>query len=174
MTATIRHATHQDIAAISALATATFCDNFGHLYAADDLRAHLAKTCSEVFFAASLTRQNETILLAHEGENIVGYAKLGALSLPVEAPIMPACELHRLYLAPSHQGQGLGKRLMQAGLSLDLVAASRAIYVGVWEHNTRAQNFYAKFGFSKVGEYDYVVGQTKDREWMMEKRLTRS
>ncbi len=39
----------------------------------------------------------------------------------------------------------------------------------VFSENHRAQRFYARYGFAKVGEYDYPVGEWTDREFVMRK-----
>jgi ribosomal protein S18 acetylase RimI-like enzyme len=41
--------------------------------------------------------------------------------------------------------------------------ASR-LYLGVWRENHRAQRFYARNGFVKVGEYHFPVGAQLDEE----------
>ena len=41
------------------------------------------------------------------------------------------------------------------------------IWLGVWSGNDKAQAFYAKRGFAKVGEYRFRVGETLDHEFIM-------
>ena len=166
----IREAIAADLEALSRLAGTTFSQNFGHLYHPDALAAHLIKTCSQAFFAQCLA-EGEVMLLAWEGKDLIGYCKIGALSLPVEAPMAKSCELGRLYVVGHHQANGVGKNLVQAALELPMVLACDAIYLGVWEHNFRAQQFYQSFGFTAVGEYFYHVGEHKDRELIMLKKL---
>ena len=35
----------------------------------------------------------------------------------------------------------------------------RTLWIGVWSENLGAQRFYARYGFEKVGEYEFSVGQ---------------
>jgi ribosomal protein S18 acetylase RimI-like enzyme len=37
----------------------------------------------------------------------------------------------------------------------------------VWSENTRALRFYAEYGFTKLGQYQFMVGDHADQEWIM-------
>jgi RimJ/RimL family protein N-acetyltransferase len=41
------------------------------------------------------------------------------------------------------------------------------LYVGVWSGNSGAQRLYGRFGFEKIGEYDFPVGEHLDREYIL-------
>jgi hypothetical protein len=41
------------------------------------------------------------------------------------------------------------------------------VYVGVWSGNVGAQRLYERFGFRKIGEYDFRVGDQLDREFIL-------
>jgi ribosomal protein S18 acetylase RimI-like enzyme len=41
------------------------------------------------------------------------------------------------------------------------------LYVGVYSENFRAQELYRRYGFEKVGEYHFMVGDHADLEWIM-------
>lgn len=151
-----------DVPALAALASATFRETFGHLYSHDDLEAHLAAKCSEAFFSAALEEPDTHILIAWEGSEPVGYIKWGALELPADAPPPGSREIHRLYVVASHQRSGLGRRLMEQAMLA--CADAPAIYLGVWEHNHKAQRFYAGYGFTHAGEHAYPVGTQIDRD----------
>lgn len=43
------------------------------------------------------------------------------------------------------------------------------IYVSVFSENPRAIRFYQKYGFEKIGEYGFPVGDQVDLEWIMRK-----
>lgn len=162
----IRTATTEDAAAIGDFAARVFTENFGHLYQPEDLAAHLVNTCSAAYFEDSMV--HDIILLACDGTRIAGYSKIGAVALPLQDAAEQAGEIHRLYIDAPYQGQGLGHQLMQAVLAQPFLRHS-AIYLGVWEHNHRAQAMYRRYGFIPVGEYPYYVGQHADREIIMKR-----
>ena len=100
------------------------------------------------------------------GGEVVGYCTVAPCTLP--APDMPARsgELCRLYLTGAAQGQGLGKAFMDIAISW-LDARFDHLYVGVYSENFRAQELYRRYGFEKVGEYRFMVGNHADLEWIM-------
>ena len=44
-------------------------------------------------------------------------------------------------------------------------------WLGVWEHNTKAQALYKKYGFEKFSEHQFAVGDKVDTDWLMRKYL---
>lgn len=163
----IREVWAQDIAALAQLARDTFIETFGHLYTAGDLETHLANKCSAAFFTDASQDENTRLVLAWEGDAPVGYAKWGALELPVPDPAPDACEIHRLYVKATHQRGGIGRLLLEHMLK-DCAGASE-IYLGVWEHNEKAQALYGRYGFTYAGEHTYYVGAHADRDLIWRK-----
>lgn len=169
MNIAIVHATPDDLKALSALARETFLATFTHYDDRSEVERHLEDICSEAYFSVMLAR-GDVLLLARDGEALVGYAKAGQLDLPVENPDPSHGEIHRLYVAPSHHGAGVGRLLMDAMLAALAARDAATVYLGVWEHNLRAQRFYTRYGFTPVGGYVYPVGRYRDNEIIMARR----
>lgn len=166
----IREADAGDAVALAPLATKTFIATFGHLYTAENLAHHLEEARSEAAFVKYL-QEGDTILVAFEGDALLGYVKFGAVKMPVAATAND-CELHHLYIEPDAQGRGLGRMLMDAAMSHPRMRSADGVYIGVWEENLRAQRFYDSYGFSRIGEYTYYVGEHADREFILHRRMT--
>jgi ribosomal protein S18 acetylase RimI-like enzyme len=60
---------------------------------------------------------------------------------------------------------------MQASVAIAQAQGKQAIWLGVWEHNQRAIQFYTAWGFEKVGEHDFQLGNDVQRDWIMQKKL---
>lgn len=170
--APIRRAAPDDARALAALGAETFVATFGHLYTEADLRAFLAKSHSVTLYECLLADPAYAIWLAEEGGVAVGYAVAGPCTLPVpglaEGAAPHAGELARLYLRSSHQGRGLGRELLAVALDW-LEGRYGAIYLSVYAHNVGAQRLYARHGFTKLCEYEYMVGEHADPEWIMQR-----
>jgi len=163
----IRPATSADARALSALAARTFTDTFGHLYPAEDLRAFLERWKTEANYARLIGHPGVFVSLAADRGAPVGYVVAGGCKLPVDDLEASAGEVRELYVLASHQGYRLGTRLLEAALDW-LDARGRApLYVGVWSENDGAQRLYGRYGFTKVGEYDFPVGAQLDREFIL-------
>ncbi len=168
----LRRAVPADAEALSALSAVCFTQTFGHLYPPQDLRAFLDEAYAVDAWASLLDDPDyATWLLEVEGTP-VGYATAGACSLP-HADVKPGDgELKRLYVLREHQNDGLGGRLFDAAMQWLERGGPRTLWIGVWSENLGAQRFYARHGFERVGAYDFVVGQTRDHEFIL-RRLPR-
>lgn len=163
----LRRAVPADAAALAAIGAATFTETFGHLYPPTDLADFLAKTHSLERARSNLTNTSNGVWLVEAGSETVGYALAGSCDLPHSEAAAGDGELKRLYLLRRAQNGGLGGRLLETALSWLLADGPRTIWIGVWSENLGAQRLYRRWGFDKVGEYGFAVGQTIDREFIL-------
>jgi ribosomal protein S18 acetylase RimI-like enzyme len=49
-------------------------------------------------------------------------------------------------------------------------AAPGHAWLGVYSENPGAQRFYTRYGFMKVGEYEFPVGPLRDREFIFSRK----
>jgi len=167
----IRRATPDDCDILAILGERTFretfVEGFAIAYPADDLAHFVAQSYAPEVFAAKLSDPAQALWLAFAGHEPVGYANAGPCHLPHPEVESQHGELYRLYLAQGQQGRGVGRRLMDAALTWLERTAPGPLWLGVWSGNLKAQAFYARYGFEKVGEYDFPVGATRDHEFIL-------
>ncbi|HVF17863.1 MAG TPA: GNAT family N-acetyltransferase, partial [Steroidobacteraceae bacterium] len=158
--AVIRRATPSDASALAALGAATFSETFGHLYPPEDLQTFLT-THSVAAWDSVLRDQRSAVWTAELNDDAqVGFIVVGPCKLPVENCEPTAGEIKQLYVLARHHNLRLGARLMELALEWLAEQDRSPIYIGVWSENYGAQRFYARYGFSKVGEYGFRVGNT--------------
>lgn len=167
MSATIRRAAPADAAVLAELGAATFVETFGHLYTPEDLRAFLEESHSVPAYAGVLADPAYALWLAEdEAGRAIGYAQAGPCGLP-HADVRPEDgELKRLYVRAGTQNAGTGRALMDAAMVWLLRNGPRTLWISVWSENLGAQRFYARYGFAFAGEYAFIVGEQRDREFM--------
>jgi ribosomal protein S18 acetylase RimI-like enzyme len=167
----IRRATAGDSDRLAALGERTFretfVEGFAIAYPPDDLALFLAQSYAPEVFAAKLADPAQALWLAFAGATPVGYANAGPCRLPHPDAQPRHGELYRLYVSQGQQGQGVGRRLMDAAVAWLDRDGPGPLWLGVWSGNLKAQAFYARYGFEKVGEYDFPVGATRDREFVL-------
>ncbi len=163
----IRRAVAADAALLSELGTTTFREAFSHLYAADDLEAFLSKAHAATYYERLLRDPDVAIWIATPpGEEPIGYVVVGICRLPVPNLEPRAGEIRRLYVRIPGQSSGIGTKLLRT--SLDWLATRKfsPLYVGVWSSNFGAQRLYQRYGFEKIGEYEFSVGKQRDHEFI--------
>ena len=167
---TIRRALPGDASTLAALGAATFTETFGHLYPPEDLLAFLTASHSVDAWNRALSDPQRAVWVAELPDGTqIGFIAVGACKLPVENREPTAGEVQQLYVLERHHNLRLGTRLMEAALEWLEAQRRTPMYVGVWSENEGAQRFYARYGFSKVGEYGFPVGATVDREFIMKR-----
>lgn len=170
MTATVRRAGTTDAAALAALGTRTFVETFGHLYKPEDLQAFLDESHSEQAYAKTLADPAYAVWVAERDGKAIGYAQAGPCGLP-HAEVRPEDgELKRLYLLRSEQNGGVGGQLFAEALRWLQHDGPRTLWLSVWSENFGAQRFYARQGFEFVAEYEFPVGEQRDREFIYRRK----
>lgn len=165
---TIRRARADEAEVLAELGTSTFVETFGHLYRPDDLAQFLASAHSATAYARLLAEPGVAIWLASIGEQVpAGYLVAGPCKLPVAQLEPLAGEVRRLYLRRMIQNKGIGTRLLDIAFTWLRAEGCSPLYVGVWSQNLGAQRLYARYGFVKIGEYDFPVGRHLDREFIL-------
>lgn len=165
MTISYRDATPADAAAMASLGRDSFTETFGHLYTPADLAAFLAGH-SEAAWRAQLTDPLFAVRIAEVEGAPVAYAKLGPPSLPF-TPRGPAAELRQFYVLKPWQGHGVAAALMQWVLNEARASGADDLYLSVFVDNHRARRFYARYGFTFVGTYAFMVGDHADEDHVM-------
>lgn len=165
--ARLRRATLDDAQALSTLAARTFTETFGHLYPPQDLADFLADAYAVEKQRTILAHPDYAVWLLEVDGEAIGHAAAGPCGLP-HADVAPGDgELKRLYLVQGHQGGGNGTRMMRAAMDWLLRDGPCTLWVGAWSENLGAQRFYARFGFERVGQYIFPVGETRDLEFIL-------
>ena len=167
MALSIRRANVEDAEQLSALATQTFVETFGHLYPDADLQAFLMEAYAVERSRIVLAHPDYAIWLLEDDGVAVGHAAAGPCGLPHPQVRQGDGELKRLYLLKDRQNSGWGSRLFETALQWLERDGPRTLWIGVWSENFGAQRFYRRYGFDKVGEYGFPVGQSVDRELIL-------
>ena len=162
----VRRAVPSDAAVLAALGASTFTDAFGHLYSAEDLQAFLDESHAVSAYEGLLSSPAYALWLAEDEGQAVGYALAGPCGLPHEDARPEHGELKRLYVSQAAQGGGVGARLFDEALAWLEREGPRPLWISVWSENYGAQRFYGRYGFEKAGEYEFIVGQQRDREFI--------
>lgn len=165
MTVTYRDATPADLSAVDALFRASFVATFGELYRPEDLAEFLAGFTPEAW-AWELAQPDLEIRLAEEDGALIGFAKVSDPTLPVE-PVGQALELRQLYLADAAKGRGVADALMGWVMDQARVRDAGELFLSVYVDNQRAKAFYARYGFTDVGKYEFPVGRHLDEDRLM-------
>lgn len=168
----LRAATPEDIPALSRLGIDSFVEKFGHMYSAKDLATFLEEAHSHEALAGELADPARLYRLAERDGALAGYCKLGlTCGFPEYARGQRVLELKQLYTAPGQTGGGIGKALMDWAMAEFTARGADEVQLSVWSGNEGAQRFYARYGFAKVADITFRVGEQLDEEFLFARML---
>ena len=149
-----------------------FTETFSHLYDRDAFEAFCDKTYAvDGPMAKDLADQNVQWRVAAVGDEPIGYAKLTPLRAPAPNPREGARELQQIYVLSSWHGKGVAEKLMNWAVESALEANASELYLTVFDHNERAKRFYARHGFTEVGNCTFTLGDRVDDDRIWRKSL---
>lgn len=173
MISTLRPATMADAAALAQLGTAAFVAKFGHLYPPADLATYLAQAYTPAALAGELANPARLFQVAQAPDGaMLAWCKLGlTCGFPEHARGRAVMEIKQLYTAPHATGMGLGAALMDWAMATFAARGADEVQLSVWSGNTGAQRFYARYGFTKVADTTFQVGNQVDEEFLFARML---
>lgn len=176
MTVSIRRAEPGEGALLHELAAATFGLACPPGTPAEAIEDFLLAQLSAERFEAFLADPDRELLVATSSRRFCGYSMLifGEPSDPDVAAVVtarPTVELSKFYLVAGSHGTGLAAELMAATVDSARLRGATSAWLGVNEHNPRANRFYEKCGFAIVGNKRFLLGGRWEDDFVRELAL---
>jgi len=169
---TIRRGAPADAPAIAALARRIFHESFAADNRPEDMAAYMALAFGPEQQRRELSDDARTYFLAEHAHALVGYALVHAGGEVPDCVIgRPCVEIVRFYVDRPWHGAGIATPLMLACEGEARRRGARAMWLGVWERNSRAIGFYTKRGFRDVGSHHFVLGTDVQTDRVMAREL---
>ncbi len=171
---TMRRITLEDVPALSFMAKKTFYDTFTGTCTEDDMNHFLQKYYNENVLASEVKDTDMEYFFAEINNEPVGYILFAEAKINFdEIKGSSALELKRLYVNAAYHGKGVAQKMMQFYLDHAVSQGYDVGFLGVWEHNMRAQRFYHKYGFKASSHtHDFPIGNTPQTDIYMWKNLS--
>ncbi len=171
MNLSIRSATTADAGLIADISRQTFYDTF----APDNKKEDMDKFLSEQFTRDALLMEvglkENIFFLAYAEDEVAGYIKLRDAKKPEALKDTACLEIARIYVLQKFIGTGVGRLLMHNSIATAIQKHKQVIWLGVWEKNDKAIKFYTRWGFEKFGEWDFMLGNDLQHDWLMKKKI---
>ena len=99
---------------------------------------------------------------------MAGYLKLNFDSAQTENVLNnQAFEIERIYLLKEYQNKGLGTELFEAAIQIGKEKGYSTLWLGVWEKNRSALQFYQKKGLVTFGSHYFQLGSDTQTDFLM-------
>ena len=176
MEVTIRKIELQDAPVLAELSRQTFYDTFVDTCTKDDMDLFLEQYFNLSQVESEINNPDDFYFFAEVDEKPAGYVRFmeDYSGLPLTKQ-WKALELKRLYVSKEFHGKGIAQKLMDFYLLTAQQNKYEMVWLGVWEHNFRAQSFYIKYGFENSGyTHDFPIGNTPQTDLWFWKFLENS
>ena len=170
-TVVIHRANRKDLKDLQSVSKITFKESFGDQNTPEDMEKYLREKFSEEQLLSELDNPDSEFHLAKLNEQVVGYIKLNIGQAQTELKDDKGLEIERIYVLNKFIGKGVGKQLFNLTLSIANQKDSQYIWLGVWEKNERAINFYLKNGFIEFDKHLFILGDDHQTDILMKLEL---
>lgn len=160
-----------DIDQLQKIGKQTFLETFSSGNTEENMSKYLVEGFSLEKLKTELNDKNSEFYFAKLGENIIGYLKLNFGQSQTELKNDSALEIERIYVLKEFHGKQVGQILYDKAIQIAQSKNAEYIWLGVWEENPRALNFYKKNGFVEFDKHIFKLGNDEQTDIMMKLQL---
>ncbi|MCM4167918.1 Spermidine/spermine N(1)-acetyltransferase [Arenibacter antarcticus] len=161
----------KDLDTLVQLGKRTFIEAFKEKNNPDDFNEYLETAFNREVYSRELEERLTSYFFIYKSAVIVGYFKVNQGESQTDIKDDNAMELERIYVLRKFQGLGIGKWILNQVMEMARAKNKRYLWLGVWEYNGKAIEFYLRHGFVKFGTHPYYIGKDKQTDWLMKCEL---
>jgi ribosomal protein S18 acetylase RimI-like enzyme len=163
----IRKATQTDLGDLLHMARTAFLQAFTADNKPENVAAYLVQAFTLAQFEKELAHPASTFFVAELEGEIIAYTKVNLVPAQTDVNDPDSLEVARLYVLEDHLGSGLGKKLLEKAMEFAKQNQKKYLWLGVWEHNSRAIRFYEKNGLRIFGSHPFPFGDEVQTDYLM-------
>lgn len=168
----IRKANIIDIDLIVKLGIQTQLETFQKDNKPEVLEAYIVENFNPKIIKNELKDENSAYFITEKDDIAIGFVKMRRDN-DAENKLAGenAIELQRIYIVESEKGKGFGKLQLEFCENIAKTEGYDIIWLGVWEKNHFAMEFYKRNGFEMFGSHPFMFGGEVQNDFIMRKRL---
>jgi ribosomal protein S18 acetylase RimI-like enzyme len=171
--ATVRAATPDDAALLHRVGAETFPLACPPHTTAEAIADFIAVNLTETAFAGYLSDSERALFVAEMDAEPAGYTMVvfgepGDADAAASVTVRPTAELSKCYVRPGFHGGGIAQALVESSVEAARARGALSLWLGVNQENERANRFYEKQGFARVGTKRFLVGDRYEEDYVRE------
>ena len=171
----IRQLTLADLDQLQSISRTTFHETFAADNSEADMAHYLEHNLSASRLAQELVNPESRFYFAEDDDgNALGYLKTNTGAAQSEPQDPQALEIERIYVLSAHHGRGVGAALYRQARHDAEQQGAPYLWLGVWEHNRSALQFYQKHGFTAFASHTFTLGSDAQTDILMKLDLVPS
>ena len=149
----------------------TFTETFAEHNSPENLTDYLEESFATVKLTNELKNPDSRFYFAFVGSKVAGYLKINFGKAQTEDIDPSAMEIERIYVLKEFQGKKVGQSLFQKAMGAAAESGAYMVWLGVWEKNHKALNFYRKNGFEAFDQHIFRIGDDEQTDFLMKRSL---
>jgi diamine N-acetyltransferase len=167
----IQKVTLDNIDQLQKIGRQTFFETFASGNTEENMKKYLDEGFSVAKLTTELNDNNAEFYFATLDDNVIGYLKLNFGQSQTELQDDKALEIERIYVLKDFHGKSVGQLLYDKAMHIARQKCADYVWLGVWEENPRAINFYKKNGFVEFDKHIFKLGNDEQTDIMMKLKL---
>jgi ribosomal protein S18 acetylase RimI-like enzyme len=160
-----------DLDQLQQISRRTFFEAFSATNVEENVNEYISTAFSTDKLAAEINDPFSEFYFAELHNNTIGYIKLNSGRSQTELQDENALEIERIYVVPEFQGKQVGQLLFEHAVARAREKNADYVWLGVWEQNYKAINFYTKHGFAEFNKHTFKLGAEEQTDIMMKLKL---
>jgi hypothetical protein len=160
-----------EIEELQKIAKQTFSETFADDNSEENMNEYLEEKFSIEKLTSELTEPNSEFYFAYNDDKIRGYLKVNFGERQTELKDQNALEIERIYVLKEFHGHKVGQILYNKAVQIAVDSDLNYIWLGIWEENHRALNFYKKNGFVEFDKHIFRLGNEEQTDLLMKLTL---
>ena len=161
-----------EIGQLQKIGRQTFKDTFSESNSEKNMQNYLVEGFSTKKLTAELNDKNSEFYFAALNNELIGYLKINFGDSQTELKDSRTLEIERIYVSKEFHGKSIGQLLYGKAIEMAKQKDAEYIWLGVWEENPRAINFYKKNGFIEFDKHIFRLGDEEQTDIMMKLKLS--
>jgi ribosomal protein S18 acetylase RimI-like enzyme len=167
----IKKITVSEIEKLQKIGTQTFLETFAEVNSEENMKQYLKDKFSINKLTSELSNPNSEFYFAIRDNEPLGYLKVNFGDAQTELKDKNGLEIERIYVLKEFHGAKIGQLLYNQALQIAKIHNLNYLWLGVWEENHRALNFYKKNGFVEFDKHLFKLGNDEQTDLLMKLTL---
>lgn len=164
---TIRKIELSEIPQLQKIGRDTFYETFAGDNSEENMKEYLDAKFAIDKLISEVSNPASEFYFAHIDDKILGYLKVNFAEAQTELNDKNGLEVERIYVLKKFHGLKVGQLLYNKALQIAKDSDLNYIWLGVWEENIRALNFYKKNGFVEFDKHIFKLGDEEQTDLLM-------
>jgi diamine N-acetyltransferase len=167
----ISRAKPSELTELRELSIKTFRDAFAAVNTEKNMDLYMNASFNESRLRDELATPTAHFYFCRFDSKPIGYMKLNFAPSQTDINDPISLEVERIYVRQEFQNLKAGQFLLNKAIEIAIANQLKYLWLGVWEHNVRAINFYNKHGFQRASTHSFMLGTDHQIDIIMKRML---